>query len=190
MNKGIYGNPVGYGSMQERPLAVLQDIELFADDLFDVFVPQGWNDLVLHLVHRTNRANIADGTGIRFNADSGNNYYVEGISAVGATVGSIQTLATSSLQTGGSVGDSAPAGYFGSSEIVIPSYADATKAKTIVAKSTGPRGTGSGNIVTEVFGGFWNSLVPIYRIQLIPTAGGTLFKKGSRLTVYGQGGYQ
>lgn len=135
---------------------------------------------------RTDRAASDDDLGVRFNNDSGANYYNQKIRANTAAITSSEGLGTTSGSAlNGVPGNSATANFFGGGEGVIQHYAGTTNKKVCQASFMQISSVASGNLNRLLPGWLWNSAAAISRITFFPTGGGTVLKAGSRGTAYG-----
>lgn len=167
--------------------ALVHDEELTSDGGFDVSnIPGTYAHLKIFLSHRTDRGDSTDTVNMRFNGDSGYNYVYYSRQEKGdwSTGGSASA-------TGGegvviwSIGDNAPANRFAFHSIDIYNYA---------GNSAFPAGVHSGWRPIALFpadvqylnGAFhWKNTNAINRVQFVVVGGGSNFKAGSRLTIYG-----
>jgi hypothetical protein len=122
---------------------------------------------------------------LRFNNDSGANYYQQRINGTAAAVSASESLAQTALPVGDIPAGSAPAGIGGSCVVFIPGYSTGSFSKGVSSVNAAPAGTATGTLATEVRSGFWNSGANINRITLTASAGN--FAIGTRATVYAFG---
>lgn len=124
-----------------------------------------------------------DNTNVRFNNDSGANYFkmsMQGFNTtVSATNQTTQTQFSGMLCAEGGVGS----GIFATSELMIPYYTDA-QAKTFNSKNGLVTNGTAANWITQIVSGLWNSTAVISRITLLP-GGGSNFATGSAYSLYG-----
>jgi hypothetical protein len=83
-------------------------------------------------------------------------------------------------------GASAPAGYFGPLEVVIPGYASTTWVKSVLAKEYSAADIGASNKTLYDVGGHWNQTAAINRVQIATVNTPTTFAVGSQLRIYGR----
>jgi hypothetical protein len=158
------------------------------DGTFDqASISGSYNDLVLVMIARSARAAFADDISLRFNNDSGTNYYRQQTHGLGTTIAASQSGAAAQLGTsaGALPASSSPAGAFGVFEAVIFGYASTTWRKSVTYQGFSFADPGSASQLTLAGGGFWNSTAAINRIQIqgINTAN---LVAGSQLRIYGR----
>jgi len=169
-------------------LVVISDTTLQADAAnFDVqSIPSMYKHLRIEAQLRGTTAATTQQARIRFNNDSGGNYYwfsvTEYIGGPAANEGNGET----SAWAGVAAAASATATLTGTLGIDIPNYAATTFAKQFRGSSEYCTAASSTNTRVEDAVGLWNSTAAIERITLYPLADS--FKAGSRLTIYGMGG--
>lgn len=122
--------------------------------------------------------------GIRFNNDSGANYYSEYLQAFAASVTSGESLGATSGRVAYMPKGSDAANLFNAYEILVPHYAQATNKKHYASTGSVAVGTGTSAIGVAHFAGFWNSTAAIDRVTLIPLTS-TNFVSGSKVVLYG-----
>lgn len=168
----------GLASIADQTLAV-------SSPSFDFLgLSQSYSHIWIVCYLRTDAASVADAAAIRLNNDSGANYYQERIVANGATATPGETLAATSGTLIACAGGTASANHFGAGFIVLPSYAQATNHKSMVAQSHYDQSNLTGTIIVAEQGVTWVGTAAVSRITLIPTTG-TNFVAGSRVTLYG-----
>ena len=137
-------------------------------------IPQGFNHLRLVMAARTDRAANYGQVNCTFNGDSGANYTFKGPNQGSG-------IAASSFELGDIAGASAPAGYVGCTDLLIPNYAQTSLFKSWAGIANWQDGTDNANgLVT----GTWLSTAAITSLALV-VAGGSNFIAGSRVTLYG-----
>lgn len=168
--------------------AIIYDETLMIAGSFDIQnIPATFAHLKLFSYLRTDNATTYDGGIIQFNNDSGNNYDATwfsvnangnllGTGGDGAGIDHIRYLDAS--------GAGAPANYYGSANLQIPNYANASNYKTCHGDSFRVRAFDGGSLNRSIFGGVWRNIAPINRIQIHPDVG-TEFVVGSRVVLYG-----
>lgn len=134
---------------------------------------------------RGDTAALSTGILLRINNDSTASYQTQQVYGGATTPSAAEGLAQTSISLGSMPAATAPANWFGASEIVIPHYAGSTNQKAVEA-STGYRvGTGTGQGISMRSSGWWSSGGAINRLTLLPAAGN--FAAGTRVTIYGMG---
>lgn len=168
-------------------LTVLYDQTLAANDAFDIQnIPQGYRNLLIVGQVRTTESAIISAIITRFNGDSGSNYDYQYIIGRNTTASVIDAQAASFIFIG-CPGASAGAGVFGSFMALIPNYA-ATVAEKSISAFGGYSDEAATGGESGTYTGHWRNTAAITSIQMIGNATG-LFLAGSRLTVYGLGGF-
>lgn len=164
---------------------------------FDVSaLPQGYNDLIIVLVCRSDRAASSEDTLLmRFNGDSGANYdqvqtqvYAAGNYNAGTVVGSVTNpLAQSSFtQVADMPAASSVAGAHAEVEILVRNYAGTTFRKGMTSYAMAKLADSATNIRCWMSAGEWRSTAAVTQVTLLPANGN--FIAGSRCTIYGRGG--
>lgn len=162
---------------------------------FDVTsLSQAYSHLRIIIQARTDRATATEEIALRINNDStAANYNVQYVAESGSSNGtSADTLVASAgtvatIPVGTVAAASAVAGRAGSCTIDIANYTGTTFHKTaLFFSSVYPSNTNTSSAATNEYGGgVWLSTAAITRLTFTPRNGGTVFKTGSRLTVYG-----
>ncbi len=156
---------------------------------FDVTGISGsYNDLILVLIGRSDiTGTTGDTVRLRFNNDTGSNYWSEWIEAVSTTAVSGATFTALTLLNAGRVtGSTSAANCFGSVQITVPGYASTAWHKTIHMEATAEAGTGAGATYMQRGGGTWNSTAAINRVTVYLAGAGTNYVTGSQLRIYGR----
>ena len=135
-------------------------------------IPQGYQNLQLRIIARTDYASNNDGLRIRLNSDSGSNYAYHEIFGNGSIAGAYGLA--SQTQMGGQgysyiCGASAPANDFGAVIVDIIDYTSISKTKTLRWIEGSDWNTSGGGVVLR--SSLWNSTSAISTITLIPNAG-------------------
>lgn len=168
-------------------MTLIADALLAADAAnFDLTsIPQTYKHLKLVLSLRSNQAGATDYATVRFNGDATALY-------TSLLTGWVQTAAFNGYDpavTKGRVGlipgnTGTDAGTFGSTEVLIPDFANAAKKKNYSSLSGVTWANSVNNSSALSLSGFWSALAAINRITILPNAGG-LFLAGSRVSLYG-----
>lgn len=169
-------------------LAVVGDSTLGGDAVFSfTSIASTFKHLYIVAYLRSNRVAVSDTVAIRFNNDSAANYDSENPYVFGTTptYGTNEILGGTAASVGYCSGTNAGANLFSVIEILVPHYAGTANNK-IAACTTGDKdNTTTGNIYGMAAAAAWRSNSAINRVDFLLTGGGTLFKTGSRVTVYG-----
>jgi len=155
---------------------------------FDVSSISGsYNDLVLMLIARVNAATFTDQILLNFNGDSTSGHYGwQSLQASGASVLGGEGNSTTRIICGQLPGGSAPAGYFGPLEIVVPGYVSTTWVKSVLARTYAAADIGASNKTLYHTEGHWNQTTAITRVQIAPLNSPNTFVVGSQLRIYGR----
>lgn len=166
-------------------VVMLSDTLLGADaDNIDVTGISGsYKHLRIVISVRSAKAATNDSAALRFNGDSGNNYYNELRIATGTTNSASQQIGVDQLY-GECPAASAPANYFSADDVLIVDYASTSKVKSVLRKVAYVKALSSGNVVALDTHGHWNSTAAITQVTLAASTGNQL-KAGSRMTIYG-----
>jgi len=153
-------------------------------------IPNRYRHLRLIARLRSDRADTGESVGMRFNGDTGNNYYScrarwANDGAGGLTVVSSERFADSFMSLTGAVGANAPANVFGVVDYTIVDYAATASNKSICSYGGNTKTVISGGQELELASGTWASTAAIVSILLYPAAGGTVWVANSRATLYG-----
>jgi hypothetical protein len=149
-------------------------------------IPATFAQLMLFIHGRGDTAASSVLAALRFNNDSGANYYFQRLFASAAASTAAESLAQTSMGVGALPAATAVTGFGGGIVVAIPGYSGSSFTKGAIALNAAPLGTTTGTIVTEQRAGVWNSSVAINRITLLAGAGN--FAVGSRVVLYGLGG--
>lgn len=141
--------------------------------------------IVLHA--RSKVAAASDTIAVRFNGDSGNNYYSQYLRAAATTVSGAETGAVNLAHVGLVPGNTATGGHKGSYEIIIPNYANTADKKCGTSRGGCFTSSASGALTTEHRTFIWDdSGVGITSITVLLTSGADI-ATGSRCSVYVMG---
>lgn len=149
-------------------------------------IPTDYVGLMLILVGRGDTAAAAAAASVRFNGDTGTNYYWETSYAQGLALTNGESLANSAILLGELPAGTAQASVAGSVVAYIPNYAGTTYHKQVHADNAHKTGTGTGATVHRGGIGHWQSTSAISSVGLIISAGN--FAAGTRATLYGMPG--
>ena len=143
------------------------------------------SSLLIVVVARSDRAGAnVDTVALRFNGDTGANYYAENVSTTGTTAPvSNESLGQTSAQTMGCPGATATANWFASVILFVPSYASTTPNKSVVYLDDYAKALTTNNIAATTGGLHWNSTAAINQVAIFAANGNLI--AGSRLTIYG-----
>lgn len=140
-----------------------------------------YRDLMIVVSGASSDTGSTDVVRMRFNNDSGSNYYSEIVSGAGATAAASQESGTSSIYVMGIAAQSDSATTAGGGTIMIPNYRGTTLRKA----STGHGGYGNG--LHKSTSGLWFvAPAAINRVTLFLTTGPN-FVTGTVVTLYGIG---
>ena len=180
--------PGAGGSSGSGGMTKLYDTTLGADTAnFDIQnIPSGYESLRVVFLGRTAHSATSDGIHLRFNNDSGANYYDQRVRGLGATASAAENLAATSGKLGVVVADTAGAGLASQATADIINYTSTDFRKTWASITTAPSAKTTGTIFEDATGGLWDSTSAINRITVI-SSNSANFKAGSRLVVYGIG---
>ena len=145
-------------------------------------IPTIYTDLVIRISARTNRAGTDkdDEIRLRFNNDSGSNYYTSMIErSDSATYRSVVDSVTTYLGRSHANADDSTAGIWGNTEFYIPNYLSSQAKSVIIETVMENNATLS---YASLAGGEWTGTAQVSSIQL--TALGT-FDQYSKATLYG-----
>jgi hypothetical protein len=153
---------------------------------FDITSISGsYNDLILVLIGRSDSGGV-DTARMRFNNDTGNNYWSEWIEAAGTTVTAAQFTALSLMMAGKIPASDMTANCFGCTTFTIPGYAATTRFKTMMWDGIAEWATTAGGQYMQRGGATWNSTAAINRITLYLAGAGANYIAGSQLRIYGR----
>lgn len=143
-------------------------------------IPATYKHLMLTVQGATNRATEFDSERVTFNGDGGANYEFQNAQWTGAAADApVQVLATTYIDVGTLPGSLALASASGSITILIASYADTNRYKSVIVQYAS-RGTTNLRIGTG--SGLWRSTAAINRVQLghlgTPVAGAVVSLHG------------
>lgn len=172
-----------------QTLAVISDSTLSGSAAtFDIQnIAGSYTALKLILSARSDRAGATtDSVAIRFNNDSGTNYYNEIDIAAGDAVQVLtaEQLAFASGVVGIVPGALGTANYWGQLETTIAGYSATNKFKTYATLNGQSNGAATGSQTNRVSSGIWINTAAITRVTVILLTGPN-FIAGSRCTLYG-----
>ena len=136
------------------------------------------------MIARSAAGSIGDTLTVRFNNDSGSNYYRQRIRGTGSTIDTAY-LTSSGLDIGLDTVTGSLANSFGVTEFTIYGYASTTWLKALQYNSFALYAASTGNLYVLRGGGQWNSTAAITRIQISDGSLGN-FATGSQLRIYGR----
>jgi hypothetical protein len=169
-------------------LALLADVTLGADattiDTGANGVAAGFKQVIVVTSLRTDEVATGNAAFVRFNGDSGANYDRYGFQVNNGVTTILSTFAGSGYLGVRVATASSDVNMFGDGTVMIPDYASTTKTKSMSAFSSCIGIGNAGNAFRSDVAGRWRSTAAINQISL-HLNGGTVFKAGSRLTVYG-----
>lgn len=176
------GDVITAAQLNLLPIQIADSTAATAVASFDfTSLPGQFAHLMVVAYCRSDHAVAIDDISLRFNNDSGSNYYWQYLQGVGTTASAGEGIGVTSSRCGLVAGSSAPAGSFASSTILIPHYTSTTE-KSYVAQSSCLAAASTGNMYARSLGGLWTGSA-VTRITLIPPSGN--FVAGSRVTIYG-----
>ncbi len=120
---------------------------------------------------------------MRFNGDTGNNYYFEYLTTYATTASPTESLGNSQIYAGNCPSATAPAGAVGVMQAMIPNYAGTIFQKGALIESSNRNGTVSTTVRKDSIGAHWLNTAAINRIQFY--GGSAALLAGSRLSIYG-----
>lgn len=134
---------------------------------------------------RTAVASLSDGFEMHINTDAGANYYYQYLLSDGAAAElAAEVLGATSYFAGNVDGNTAPANLFSSYDLKLYNYANSTTNKVLTSYGQFKFGTATGGIQGFIIHGFWNSIVPISRVDLF-TNSTSNYSAGTRVDLYG-----
>lgn len=139
----------------------------------------------LRIVYSARGDQVATSTNINltFNGDTGANYDRENLNGSGTTASAGEAIAGTSAAIATIAAASAPAGSFGSGEILIHDYRGTAFRKGAVNSARRTAADSSGNIFVTFFGIQWRDTSAITSITLTLASGN--FVSGSKFSLYG-----
>ena len=166
---------------------LIGDSLLAADGTFDFqSIPATFRHLQAFAYLRSDQAATVDATRIRFNNDATANYDSYGLFFNGTTpsiTGTENLGATAMVADQGTVGNSAAVGLWSALVFSLPHYAGANnKIMEVLAGLKWGIATNNQRVVQSSCN--WRSNAAVNRVTFLPS-GGTNFKAGSRVTLYG-----
>lgn len=123
---------------------------------------------------------------MRLNNDSAANYDYQSLRGIAASTNAQETFgSTAGAVIGNMPTATAGANLFGVTTVFLPHYAGSSNNKACVSLSSMKVGTSTGNLFSDLYGGFWRSAAAISRITLVPSVGN--FVAGTRVSLYAMG---
>jgi hypothetical protein len=167
-------------------LTLLSTTTLGSAGSFDVTgISQAYNDLTLVLIGRGADPGGVDTALIRFNNDSGNNYYRQRLTVNAGTATASENQGQTGLFSGGIPASAAYANTFGVLEMTIYGYASTAWKKACQFQSFGPLNISAGSLYLTALGGMWDSTAAITRVAMLGSSTAN-FVTGSQLRIYGR----
>lgn len=146
-------------------------------------ISQAYNSLEIRLVGNSSNASTSDGVAIRFNNDSGANYWATQLQGTGTAAQANPQINATSVNISEIPAASFSATNGGVGFIEIPGYSQSTLQKSFNTMSYHRNGTGSSsNSFQQTFGGTWASTAAITRVDLILNGN---WITGSKACLYG-----
>lgn len=142
------------------------------------------NHLMIVLYLRSNAAATNDNLGLRFNNDSGANYYQSEVdSGNSSTPGASGQASATSMHLVVVPAASAPANAFSPFSIFVPNYLGTVGSKSATISGGFQVSHGVTGTQSNQQAGWWDSTAAITRVQIVATTG--QFIAGCRMTIYG-----
>jgi len=145
-------------------------------------IPATYKHLQIRAAVRSDRALGIDTLTLRFNSDSGSNYWTHGMYGNGSSVSPLALGANTSIYAGRTTDSLNTANAFAPNIIDILDYVSANKNKTI--RCLFGADTVGSYPWQGLHSGLWNSTAAITRIDVLPITGPN-FVSGSRFSLYG-----
>lgn len=151
-----------------------------------VVAGEAGNDLMVTVIARGTNSSGHETLAVRFNGDTGANYYREGTTITGNATSAVvsENRAVSSLPLGSIPGQSDASDFFAMTELFIPSFSAARK-KILRYTTLAYFNTNAGGSEYAAGGGLWNSLAAITGFEIFGTTTANL-EIGSLVRVYGR----
>lgn len=169
---------------------LLSTTTLGGSAIFDVSSISGaYNDLIFVLIARPVISATSEDVYMRFNNDSGGNYFGEWIRGEGTTATVNGSNAASALVIGTFPGATATANSFGVAVVQAFGYASTTWHKGCVSHAYATTGAAATAHFYRDVGGTWASTSAITRVQFVTSNGFAFdgqFATGSQLRIYGR----
>lgn len=146
-------------------------------------ISQEFTNLRLVCYLRCNNASSSATINMQWNGDTGSNYDYQLIQGFGSSVGAGEGFTNDRIPFGDAPAGSAGANLFSTSFVEIPHYANTLYNKSCAIQNALKYGTSSGNMFTQMVGGFWRNGAAITSIRIFPAAGSWV--SGCRVTLYG-----
>lgn len=166
----------------EGGLHLIEELDLTSDTSFTV--PDGYEDLVLVVVARTNTAAVGEELGVRINGDSAANYVRNRLLQNGGGVTGQEALADTEMRLMAVPAASSPAGSFGVMRAVLPGYGSTSIHKVMVGQSAEAQTYSSSQVYSRTGSSWWKNTAAITSLQIVPVSGGA-FVAGSKARLYG-----
>lgn len=168
-------------------MTLLSTTTLAAPGTIDVpSISGAYNDLILILMARGTDSGAADFIQVRFNNDTGSNYYREAFQFSGTSTNStLEGLSQTSIGAGKMASTGPPAGCFGTLQMTIFGYASTSWVKVAQYQAWDPEGTLTSTLVASSGGAYWNSTAALNRITIFGGFTANL-AIGSQLRIYGR----
>ena len=176
-----------------RTWIAIEDKLLAADapNIEFVNIPQTFRHLRTISALRSDRAAFGESIFMRMNGDTGPNYWSLQVRIFnpGILVTS-ERIADTVLSVLSAVGDTSASGVFRPSDLFISNYTIVGQAKSMFGYSGSMGDSAAGETQLVIATGTWRagaSTPAITSMLFYPGAGGTVWKAGSRITLYGLG---
>lgn len=167
-------------------LTLLSTTTRATDGTIDVSGISGaYNDLILVLIARSTLSATFDTLEMRFNNDSGNNYYTQRIRGAATTASAAESIAASTVGVTNLPGASATANLFGFVVVTLFGYASTTWTKMFEVENIAANALSTGAVNAVYAGGFWNNTAAITRVSAAGASAQALLT-GSQLRIYGR----
>tara|TARA_R110000751_G_scaffold181447_1_gene288160 strand:+ start:14 stop:544 length:531 start_codon:yes stop_codon:yes gene_type:complete len=148
-------------------------------------IPSTYDHLLLKISSRSEGGTYYEQLNLQFNSDTGSNYSYTSIYAAGSTVYSGRGTTTVAIRNLYANGSSNTADAFGSINIWIPNYANASNFKQAITNSvTASDSTTDWQWTLFTGGGLWQSTAAISEVSVSPVAAND-FAQYSTFTLYG-----
>jgi hypothetical protein len=168
-------------------ITLLSSTTLGAAGTFDITSISGaYSDLIIVLIGRANNANASDVALLRFNNDSGANYYTQRLKGAATTASAGESIGSGSIDRAEIAANTAPANHFSIVAWEVYGYASTTWTKTVNYRASFTFGLSSGGIVIEELTAIWSSTAAINRVTVSTNTSPFNFMAGSQLRIYGR----
>jgi hypothetical protein len=138
--------------------------------------------LLVEMYLRGDDTTTAVAASLRFNADTGNNYDDQRLSASAAVAAAAENFAGSSPDFAFAPAANATSNVFGAARLLIPHYANASNNKAALSRWATKTATTTGTLQAGAAAVFWRSNAAITRVTIFPGTGD--WDTGSRATLY------